>query len=557
MNNLASLYVEQGDYEGAEPLLVEALDLNQNIYGEDHPDVVTSISNLATLYQRQGRYTEAELLYVRVLALRRKTLGDSHTLVAAGLNNLAFLYRAQGRYSEAEPLFEKALELNRVALGGNHPELALSMNNLALVYNAQGRYTEAESLYLKALELNQTVLGDIHPRVATSFNNLALLNMDAGRYVRAESFIKKAMDIHQQVLGVQHPDMANYMNSLGSLYQRQGRFEEADTLYREALNLRLKILGENHPEVAISFNNLGYLFFSQGRYNEARALYEQALGLYHRTLGESHPNVVSSLFNLALLDVALQKPAEAYQLFHNVLQWNIRFMRDELAFATELEKQRFLRIQGSYSPLLTLTKPTDEVSSRTTFDLILQRKGIQLDLATQQRQRIGEDPVAHRLFSEATRLSRQISNLTFSPRVDIGTKFYRQRLDSLYRVRESKEDSLVRLSGDFIQKKNVQQATLQSLVEAMPAKGTFVEYVRYRPYDFEAMVNANSRKPARYVAFTLKGEHVSMFDLGPAEPIDSLLAEYRSEVRDFEPSAGRQAKEASLDRVCRCCSNST
>ena len=62
------------------------------------PMLRRSLNNLATLYGEQGRYAEAEPLYKRSLAIWEKALGPDHPDVALSLNNLADLYRAQGRY---------------------------------------------------------------------------------------------------------------------------------------------------------------------------------------------------------------------------------------------------------------------------------------------------------------------------------------------------------------------------------------------------------------------------------------------------------------------------
>ena len=43
--------------------------------GPDHSDVAKSLNNLATLYADQGRYAEAEPLYKRALAVVESLLG--------------------------------------------------------------------------------------------------------------------------------------------------------------------------------------------------------------------------------------------------------------------------------------------------------------------------------------------------------------------------------------------------------------------------------------------------------------------------------------------------
>jgi len=58
--------------------------------------VATSLNNLATLYYAQGQFDDAEALFQRALAIWEKVLGPEHPDVATSLDNLAQLYYAQG-----------------------------------------------------------------------------------------------------------------------------------------------------------------------------------------------------------------------------------------------------------------------------------------------------------------------------------------------------------------------------------------------------------------------------------------------------------------------------
>jgi tetratricopeptide (TPR) repeat protein len=319
LNNLAGLYPSQGRYEEAEPLHQQALSLRQELLGNRHPDVATSLNNLAMLYYSQGRLEEAEPLYQQALSLRQELLGDRHPDVATSLNNLAELYRSQGRCEEAEPLHQQALSLRQELSGDRHPNIATSLNNLAELYRSQGRYEAAEPLYQQALSLSQELFGDRHPNVATSLNNLALLYKSQGRYEVAEPLYQQALSLSQELFGDRHPDVASSLNNLAGLYGSQGRYEEAEPLYQQALSLMQELFGNHHPSVASSLNNLAGLYDSQGRYEEAEHLYQKSLSLMQELLGDHHPNVATSLNNLAFLYNSQGRYQEAEPLYQKSL----------------------------------------------------------------------------------------------------------------------------------------------------------------------------------------------------------------------------------------------
>ena len=61
--------------------------------------------------------------------MRQQLLGDNHPHVATSLNNLAGLYDSQGRYTEAEPLYLEAIKIATQVLGKNHPHTQTIMEN--------------------------------------------------------------------------------------------------------------------------------------------------------------------------------------------------------------------------------------------------------------------------------------------------------------------------------------------------------------------------------------------------------------------------------------------
>ena len=81
--------------------------------------------------RQQGRYEEAEPLYQEAMQLRQELLGDSHPSVASSLNNRAVLRYYQNRYDEAEVLFLQALEIFESVLGSNHPNTQNAKNSIA------------------------------------------------------------------------------------------------------------------------------------------------------------------------------------------------------------------------------------------------------------------------------------------------------------------------------------------------------------------------------------------------------------------------------------------
>jgi tetratricopeptide (TPR) repeat protein len=192
LNNLASLYENQGRFADAKLLYKRSLEITQSVLGPDHVEIAPVLNNLALLYDREGRYTDADPLYKRLFAILEAVYGPNHPYVGKSVNNAAERLRAQGRYGDAEPLYKRSLAIAEKALGPEHPDVAASLGNLALLYNDQRRYTDAEPLFKRALAIWEKALGADYPKVGDSLNNLAMLYHSQGRFGDALPLVRNA-----------------------------------------------------------------------------------------------------------------------------------------------------------------------------------------------------------------------------------------------------------------------------------------------------------------------------------------------------------------------------
>ena len=101
--NRAAKYHSQGDAVRPEGLYLRALDMQQTVWGSDHPEVAHTLNNLALYYKQLGRLAEARSLYERALVIFRNTQGASHQNTATTMYNLAQLFKAQGKEMD-EPI---------------------------------------------------------------------------------------------------------------------------------------------------------------------------------------------------------------------------------------------------------------------------------------------------------------------------------------------------------------------------------------------------------------------------------------------------------------------
>jgi tetratricopeptide (TPR) repeat protein len=488
-----------------------------------------------------GNYAEAEPLFKHALEIRRTALGEDHPNFAQSMNSLAGLYESMGNYAEAEPLFKHALEIWRTALGEDHSNFASSLNNLAHLYQSMGNYAEAEPLYKHALEITRTALGEDHPHFASSLNNLALLYHSMGNYADAEPLYKHALEILRRAPGEDHPDFASSLNNLAGLYESKGNYAEAEPLFKHALEILRRALGEDHPDFASSLNNLAGLYKSKGNYAEAEPLYKHALEIRRTALGEDHPDFATSLNNLALLYAATDHEREAYELMQRAQAIDDHMIGQVFSIGSETQRMAYLskvRVnEERYMSLILQYFSTSSSAVQTALDLILRRKAIGAEAFATQRDAVlgGKYPELRNQLKKLSSLRMQIALKTLAGPGPEGIQAHLELMAEWKAQKEHLESELARQIPEMNLEQQVRAADRRAVSSSMPPGSTLIEFVRFDVFNFKTVParNESQWKPAHYLVFTMPAgepESVELIDLGEAEPIDRLIAEFRATI---------------------------
>ena len=123
--------------------LQRVLAIREKVLGREHPDTATTYNNIAGVYVHQGDYPRAREWYQKALAIREKVLGREHPDTATTYNNIAGVYDNQGDYPRALEWYQKALAIREKVLGREHPSTAATYNNIAFVIDRLTENTDS------------------------------------------------------------------------------------------------------------------------------------------------------------------------------------------------------------------------------------------------------------------------------------------------------------------------------------------------------------------------------------------------------------------------------
>jgi C4-dicarboxylate-specific signal transduction histidine kinase len=123
LNNLANIYVAQGDYEKAQKLLEKALAIREKTLGSESPEVATNLNDLANIYQEVENLKRLEVEQRIALEEAKKLsyLGNMATGVAHNINNPVGIIRLAAQrglrklekgmsVAEGEDIFQRILK---------------------------------------------------------------------------------------------------------------------------------------------------------------------------------------------------------------------------------------------------------------------------------------------------------------------------------------------------------------------------------------------------------------------------------------------------------------
>ncbi|MEU0556632.1 tetratricopeptide repeat protein [Dactylosporangium sp. NPDC006015] len=175
------------------------------VFGEDHPEVLTTRHNLAIAYWAAERTGDAVVVWEQVLAGRRRLFGDDHPDVLTTLSNLAVARWDAERIEDAVAALEQVLAGRRRLLGDDHPDVLTTLSNLATAYWDAERIEEAVAVWEQVLPGRRRQFGDDHPGALIARYNLAVAYWRVGRVGEAIAMDEQLLPLAEQVLGVNSP----------------------------------------------------------------------------------------------------------------------------------------------------------------------------------------------------------------------------------------------------------------------------------------------------------------------------------------------------------------
>ena len=229
---LALMYMQNGEFAKAEPLLRESLALQKKMLGASDPAIVTILDWLGFVLMFRGDWPGAESEFQEALAVQKKAIGDSRPEIVNSLNLIGMAREGRDDLPGAEAMFREALSIARkIQLkdpSKDIPAQGSVMLNLAEVLRARKALGEARSLAEEAVAFYQRRPNSPEAQDVKQFLLLGKVLDDSQDYPAALIWYRKAAD----------QGNSQAQNNLGWLYKTglgvEINYAEAARLFRKS-----------------------------------------------------------------------------------------------------------------------------------------------------------------------------------------------------------------------------------------------------------------------------------------------------------------------------------
>lgn len=329
LKNQADELEQNVQYEEAEPLRRESLELLSALLSDDDVETLDAYRSLAANLNAQRSITQAIEFRRKATFITRVLFGEQHPEFVLDLCGVAIWSLELNQPDEAEQGLRRAIDI-MLQLGlSDHAYTTGAYGGMGMVFDFRGRHAEAELWHEKALDIVRRAMGDDNDTTAQYFLYRGLNLLRQGKLPESDMFLTKARDVFEATLPANDDSTASAYDNLGLCRYFQGRHREAQELHERALEIRRTNKRAGLAAVAISLNNLGNNLIELKRYDEARKHLDEALRIRQQLFPNGDEETINGHINMANAWLRSGHPMEAEQSFLTAIQLCKKLLPDD------------------------------------------------------------------------------------------------------------------------------------------------------------------------------------------------------------------------------------
>jgi tetratricopeptide (TPR) repeat protein len=240
LRSMARVYIAFGDYEKAQPLASEALEMAIAQTAEES-ELAMCFIDMGTVCQYRCRLDDARQMLARGIELQRSCLGPMHPYIAYSLRMLASVYRQQSQFERAQTALDEAMHIMLDTHEPDETSMSTFLTEQAKLFCDQDRLDEAYAIYQNALDTTEKAYGPGHLCTANILEEIALLELRRDNLETARELVDRTIMIRSRYYGANHPVLVSTLLTKARICTAAGDHTDSDRSIAEAIKAADKI----------------------------------------------------------------------------------------------------------------------------------------------------------------------------------------------------------------------------------------------------------------------------------------------------------------------------
>ena len=236
VRKIATKKLLDGDTINANTYFHDAKKMELDNYNESFITYAWKLNELASFYLQTGQYEKAPVILSEAQEIIIERSGTQCDAYAEILISYAQLDKLKGEFTRSIKTYEEALKIKK-SIYDNSWYLGQINVEMADVYSMMGNYEQAEAYYIKSIQElrekqpnNYISLSEVELKLANTYENV-------GKQVEAKSLYENYLSSVKSYWGEKHPNCVRAYHIVGEYYWRHWMIMEAIKLFDEAFSI--------------------------------------------------------------------------------------------------------------------------------------------------------------------------------------------------------------------------------------------------------------------------------------------------------------------------------
>ena len=316
LTTLARIHNQLALYDAAEPLLRQALAIEDTTAGTDPLHRADTMRELAQTLVDKHQYADAENLLRSALA----QVGTRDEQREAQIHQvLGATLAASNKIPEGIDESKLAVTLFRGIEKPPGKQVADALSDVGAALMAAGKFNDSLEPMREALAIERAIHHGAHAQVAVVASNIGVSLLNLARYGEAVTIFEEAVAVDRKVYATPHRALAVHLANLGAALSFLVRMDEAATALREGVEIRTKLYGADNPETAKAAVTLASALVSGEHSAEAETVLRRAIATFKTAPGDWRVWVAMCEHNLVFALLQQNRAPEARIVLDDVL----------------------------------------------------------------------------------------------------------------------------------------------------------------------------------------------------------------------------------------------